>query len=106
MTVDGDWPLSTLQLRVTADENRALTGLRANASFLDLNDLKYVNLWIPDAQRSMLAEIEPTGVLRNLSIDLSDLDSEEPEFDVMADLESAGFAASAMVGESRFNRPT
>jgi uncharacterized protein (TIGR02099 family) len=78
-----------------ADENRALTGLRANASFLDLNDLKYVNVWIPDAQRSMLADIEPTGVLRNLSIDLSDLNSEEAEFDVMADLESAGFAAGA-----------
>ncbi len=97
MTVDGDWPLSTLQLRVSADENRALTGLRANASFLDLNDLKYIDVWIPDAQRSMLEDIDPTGVLRNLSIDLSDLDSEEPEFDVTADLESAGFAA----GEGR-----
>ena len=93
-TVDGDWPQSTLQLRVMADENGAMSGLRANASFLDLKDLKYVNAWIPDVQRSMLADIDPTGVLRNLSIDLADLDSEEPEFNVAADLESAGFAAS------------
>ena len=95
LTVDGDWPQSSLQLRVMADENEAMEGVRANASFLDLKDLKYVNAWIPDAQRSMLAEIDPTGVLRNLSIDLSDLDSEEPEFDVTADLQSAGFAATA-----------
>jgi uncharacterized protein (TIGR02099 family) len=92
-TVDGDWPQSTLQLRVMADENGAMLGLRANASFLDLKDLKYVNAWIPDVQRSMLADIDPSGVLRNLSIDLTDLDSEEPEFNVTADLESAGFAA-------------
>ena len=94
LTVDGDWPKSSLQLRVMADENGAMEGVRANASFLDLNDLKYVNAWIPDVQRSMLADIDPTGVLRNLSIDLSDLNSEEPEFDVTADLQSAGFAAT------------
>ena len=93
-TVDGDWPQSSLQLRVMADENGALEGLRASASFLDLNDLKYVNVWIPDAQRSMLADIQPTGVLRNLNIDLTDLESEEPEFNVTADLQSAGFAAT------------
>jgi len=93
-TVDGDWPQSSLQLRVMADQNGALQGLRANASFLDLNDLKYVNVWIPDAQRSMLAEIDLTGVLRNLSIDLTDLESEEPEFNVTADLQSAGFAGT------------
>jgi uncharacterized protein (TIGR02099 family) len=94
LTVDGDWPQTSLQLRVMADENGAMEGVRANASFLDLNDLKYVNAWIPDAQRSMLADIDPTGVLRNLSVDLSDLDSQEPEFDVTADLQSAGFAAT------------
>lgn len=94
MTVDADWPQSSLQIRVTADENRAMTGLRANASYLNLDDLQYVNMWIPEAQRSMLADIEPTGVLRNVSIDLSDLESESPEFDVMADMQSAGFAAS------------
>jgi uncharacterized protein (TIGR02099 family) len=93
-TVDGDWPQSSLQLRVMADQNGAMAGLRANATFLDLRDLKYVNPWIPDAQRSMLADIQPTGVLRNLNIDLSDLRSDLPEFDVSADLQSAGFAAS------------
>ncbi len=95
LTANGDWPQSSLQLRVSADEIGAMQGLRANASFLDLNHLKYVDDWIPDAQRAMLADIDPTGVLRNLSIDLSDLNSEEPEFNVMADLESAGFAAGA-----------
>jgi uncharacterized protein (TIGR02099 family) len=93
-TVDGDWPKSSLQLRVMADQNGAMVGLRANATFLDLKDLKYVNPWIPETQRSMLAEIDPTGVLRNLSVDLSDLQSDLPEFDVSAELQEAGFAAS------------
>jgi uncharacterized protein (TIGR02099 family) len=93
-TVDGDWPQSSLQLRVWADENGALAGLRANASFLDLNDLKYVDVWIPDAQRQMLADIQPTGVLRDLKIYLPDLTLEEPDFSVTADLESAGYAGN------------
>ena len=61
LTVDGDWPQTSLQLRVMADKNGAMEGVRASASFLDLNELKYVNAWIPEAQRSMLAAIDPTG---------------------------------------------
>jgi len=94
LTVDGDWPQSELQLRVMADENGALEGLRASASFLDLNDLKYVNVWIPDTQKQMLDELQLTGVLRNLSVDLADLTQEEPEFDITADLQSAGYAGN------------
>ena len=93
-TVDGDWPQSSLQLRVYADENRALEGFRAEASFLDLKDLKYVDVWIPEAQRQMLADIQPTGVLRDLEIDLPDLTSEAPEFKVEVDLQSAGYAGN------------
>ncbi|MDX1404709.1 MAG: YhdP family protein [Woeseiaceae bacterium] len=92
LTADGDWPQSSLQLRVSADENRALQGLRANASYLNLNHLKYVDDWIPETQRAMLADIDPTGELRDLSIDLSDLNGEAPEFDVTAEMQFAGFA--------------
>ena len=94
LTVDGDWPQSSLQLRVYADENGALDGLRAEASFLVLDDLKYVDVWIPNAQKSMLADLQLTGVLRDLEIELPDLSLEKPEFKISADLQSAGYAAS------------
>lgn len=94
MTVDGDWPQSSLMLRVMQDEEGRLEGLRASASFLDLDDLKYLTAWIPAAQQALLADIQPSGILRELSIELADLQSDMPEFDVTADLQSAGFAAS------------
>lgn len=93
-TVDGNWPQSSLLLRVMTGADGEIEGLRANASFMDLDDLKYVNIWIPDAQKAVLADLQPSGVLRELSIDLSDLRSEAPKFDVSAELQSAGFAAN------------
>lgn len=94
LTVDGDWPQSSLQLRVTTDQQGKMESVRANASYLNLDDLKYLDVWIPEAQRSRIAEYDPTGVLQNVSVDLSELGSDEVKFDVMAELESAGFAAS------------
>ena len=94
MTVDGDWPQSSLLLRVMNDADGEIESLRANASFIDLDDLKYLNIWIPDAQKAVLADIQPSGVLRELSIDLSDLQSEVAQFDVSADLQFAGFAGN------------
>ena len=93
-TVDGDWPQSSLLLRVINGADGEIEGLRASASFINLDDLKYVNIWIPDAQKALLADIQPSGVLRELSIDLSDLQSGIAAFDVSADLQSAGFAAN------------
>jgi len=93
-TVDRDWPQSSLLLRVINDVNGEIESLRANASFIDLDDLKYLNSWIPEAQKEVLADIQPTGVLRDLSIDLSDLQSEVPQFNVSTELEYAGFAGN------------
>jgi len=94
-TVDGDWPQSSLLLRVMNNDAGELTGLRASASFLDIDDLKYVTAWIPQAQQAVLADVQPTGILRDLSFELSDFQSDVPGFDVSAEIESGGFAASA-----------
>lgn len=95
LTVDGDWPESSLMLRVMNDDDGQLTGLRTNASFLDLDDLKYVSVWMPEAQQATLADIEPSGNLRDLGIDLNEIQSELPQFNVIAELDEAGFAANA-----------
>ncbi|MDA0992476.1 MAG: YhdP family protein [Proteobacteria bacterium] len=93
-TVDGDWPQSDLQVRVINDENGKLNGLRTNASYFDLEDLKYVSSWLPEAQLAMLNDFSPTGVVRELTVELGSLQSDSPQFDVSATLESAGIAGT------------
>lgn len=92
-TVDGDWPRSELQLRVINGPDAEIDGLRTNASYFDLNDLKYVTAWLTDKQLQTFNQFSPSGVVRNLDAEFHSLQSDSPQFDVSADLESAGFAA-------------
>jgi uncharacterized protein (TIGR02099 family) len=96
-TLDGDWPMTSLQLRLQQDEDGNLEALRGSASFLDLDDLAYVRPWLRDAQKPLLDDYAASGVMRDLTFDLGDLQGEQPEFDVSAEFEQAGFAA----GEGR-----
>jgi uncharacterized protein (TIGR02099 family) len=92
-TVDGSWPQSTLQLRIYDSGGGEIDGVRAAASYFNLNDLKYVSGWLPKAQLAMLGDYSPAGVVRDFDVELSALQSENPQFDVSAELESVGFAA-------------
>lgn len=93
-TVDGGWPQSNLQLRVINGRNGEIDALRTNVSYFDLDDLKYVSAWLPDAQLAMLNSYSPSGVVRDLNVELSSLQSDDPQFDVSADLQYAGVAAA------------
>ena len=92
-TVDGDWPNTDLQVRVTHDAGGVMQSIRTTASFFDLNDLKYVAGWLPDAERDRLNAYNPSGRLRALNLDVSALQSESPDFSVSADLDSIGIAS-------------
>jgi uncharacterized protein (TIGR02099 family) len=92
-TVDGDWPQSSLQLRIEKDDSGAIQGLRGGASYFDLTDLRYVRAWLPEEGRSALDELGLSGVMHDLSFDVGDLDTEQPGFNVSAELEQAGLAA-------------
>jgi uncharacterized protein (TIGR02099 family) len=93
-TVDGDWPQSDLQLRVINSGDGEMSGLRAGADYFNIDDLKYVSAWLPEAQMAMLDDYAPTGIVRDLEVELTQMQSEVPEFDVTAALESAGFAGA------------
>jgi uncharacterized protein (TIGR02099 family) len=93
-TVDGDWPQSDLQLRVINDNDGNMSGLRANAGYFNIDDLKYVSAWLPEAQMAMLDDYSPTGIVRELNVELGSLQSDDPQFDVSADLFSVGVAAA------------
>jgi uncharacterized protein (TIGR02099 family) len=92
-TVDGDWPDSSLQLRILNDQDGSIEGVRASASYLNLNDLKYLKAWLPEERQVTLDEFAPSGTLRDVSIELADMQADMPDFDVSADLSEAGFAA-------------
>lgn len=92
-TVQGDWPQTSIQLRVEYGDDGAIESLRGNASFVDLDDLSYLDVWLPEEQRLQLADYQPSGIMRDVEIELRGIGSEAPDFDVSADLEQAGFAA-------------
>ena len=92
-TVDGDWPQSSLQLRVMNDRDGTIEGLRASASYFNLDDLRYLQAWLPDERQALLDDYAPSGTVRDLNIEVSDLQADMPEFDLSADLRQTGFAA-------------
>ncbi|SVC28123.1 uncharacterized protein METZ01_LOCUS280977, partial [marine metagenome] len=92
-TINGDWPQASIHVRVQEDEKGDMQGLSSTASYFNINDLPYLKEWLPAKWVSILDEYSPTGVMRNLSIELDALQSGLPDFDVSADLEQAGFSA-------------
>lgn len=93
-TAAGDWPQTSLQLNVQKDPKTSeLGGLRVSATYFNLDDLRYLQAWLPAERGAQLAGYAPTGVMRNVEIELSDLQAETPGFDVSAELEAVGCLA-------------
>lgn len=92
-TAGGDWPQSELQIRVMQGPDGTLQGLRTSASYFDLNDLKYITGWLPKKQQDMLISYDPSGVVRDATVELTGLTTNDVQFDISADLESAGIAS-------------
>jgi uncharacterized protein (TIGR02099 family) len=93
-TVNGDWPLSSLRLRIQTGDDGVIQGLRGGASYFDLSDLRYIRAWLPEDRRETLDELGLSGVMRDLSFDLDELDGDRPNFNVSAEFEGAGIAAA------------
>ncbi len=92
-TAGGEWPQSELQVRVMQAPDGTIQGLRTSATYFNLNDLKYITDWLPEEQRDMLVAYDPSGILRDATVELTGLQTDDPEFDISADLESAGIAS-------------
>jgi len=90
----GDWPVSTLRLETSTDENGKIVMLDAQASYLNFAHVAVVMPWLSEEQRGLLAEIDPSGIVRNLAVTLSDFDADIPNFDVSMELFDVGVAAS------------
>lgn len=92
-TVNGAWPETDMQLRVNVNSDGAIDTVRSTASYFKLDDLAYIVPWLTEEQRFRLKRISPSGVIRNLRAEISEIQSTKPQFDVASDLAAIGFAA-------------
>ncbi len=94
-TVDGDWPKSSIQVQIDVGPNETdIEAIVANASFIDLDDLRYLLPWLPEAAVTMFELYRPSGEIRDLRADVVGLQTEHYRFDVSAQLADAGIATS------------
>ena len=92
-TPTGEWPLSSLRLETSTDADGKVVMLDARASYLNFAHIALAKPWLNEDQRRLLAEFDPSGIVRNLSLTLSDLGTEIPRFSVSAELDNVGVAA-------------
>ncbi|TDJ43315.1 MAG: hypothetical protein E2O49_00005, partial [Gammaproteobacteria bacterium] len=92
-TPDGDWPRSSLRLETSIDHDGNVVMLDASASYFNLSDIELPMYWLSDEHRQILDELRPDGIIRNLQLTLSDMDTDTLRFSVAVDLEEVGFSA-------------
>ena len=93
ITPHSDWPQASIELRLEQNEKGNVQKLRAIASYLNINDVSYIKEWLPTKWESFIDKYEPTGVMRNLSIELDNLQADALDFNVSSDFDNAGFSA-------------
>jgi len=92
-TPAGTWPLSSLRLETSTDSDGKIVMLDAKASYLNLADAAVAKPWLNERLRGALSEFDPSGVVRDLDLTLSDLDTDMPRFNVSAELFDVGVAS-------------
>jgi len=93
VTPVGEWPLSSLRLETSTDDDGKIVMVDAQASFLDLANVVVADPWLDERQRELLGQFDPSGVVRDLEVTLSDLDTDMPRFNVSAELIDVGIAS-------------
>ena len=89
-TSAGAWPRTSLQVRVVTPRPGVPGSLAANASYLDLDGLRYILAWVPPKQRELLAALDPSGVVRNARFNLGERGSANEAFELSVELDRAG----------------
>ena len=93
-TPAGEWPLTTLRVETGVNGDGKIVMVDVQASYLNFADAAVAIPWLDDEQRGMLGDFDPTGVVRDLAVTLSDLDTDTPQFNVSAEFDNVGVAAS------------
>jgi uncharacterized protein YhdP len=92
-TPAGQWPLSTMRVETGTNADGKVVSLDVQASYINFADAAVAIPWLSDEQSAMLGDFDPSGVVRDLELTLSGLDTETPQFRVSAELVDVGIAA-------------
>jgi len=92
-TPAGDWPLTSMRVETGTNDDGKIVTLDVQASYINFADAAVAIPWLDEQQRAMLGEFDPTGVVRDLALTLSDLDTDTPQFSASAELIDVGVAA-------------
>ncbi|MEJ2127735.1 MAG: YhdP family protein [Woeseiaceae bacterium] len=93
-TPAGQWPRTNLRVETGTNDEGALETLNIEASYINFADAAVAIPWLDEEQRAQLSEFDPSGVLRDLVVTLSDLDTDVPQFSVSAELDNIGIASN------------
>ncbi|MEO1204047.1 MAG: DUF3971 domain-containing protein, partial [Pseudomonadota bacterium] len=93
VSASSNWPEASLRIEATTDSDRQLMTLDARASYLNLDDVELVEYWLPDEYRTLIDELNPDGVIRDLSISVSEVGTDDLNYSASAVLEGVGAAA-------------
>ena len=92
-TPAGEWPLTTLRLESGLDGDGEIVSVDVKASYLNFAHLAVAEPWLSEQQRTLLAEFDPSGVVRDLALTLSDLGTDDIKYSVSAEMTDIGIAA-------------
>lgn len=92
-TPTGDWPASMLRFEASTDDDGNIVMVDARASYVNFAHIGVIKPWLNDKQRALLADFDPSGILRDAKVTISDIGSEEPNYDVSATFVDVGIAA-------------
>ncbi|MEX0976581.1 MAG: YhdP family protein [Woeseia sp.] len=90
---NGEWPASAMQIRFTDDAGAGLRRVEGSASYLNLDDLPFIDVWLPESARTQLAGAVPSGTLRDVNVTATHVNDELSRFDLSAMLERVGVGA-------------
>jgi uncharacterized protein (TIGR02099 family) len=93
-TPTGDWPASMLRFEASTDDEGKIVMIDAQASYLDFSHVPVVEPWLSDEQRALLSDFDPSGVIRDLALTVSDIDTDTPNFDISVSFQDLGIAAN------------
>ncbi len=93
-TPTGEWPPSMLRFEASTDDAGNIVMIDARASYLDFSHIPVVEPWLSDDQRALIADLDPSGIVHDLAVTLSDIDTGELSFDISVEFENLGIAAN------------
>ncbi len=92
-TGNGVWPSSDLRVEAGTNSDGEIERLDIRAGYFKVDDVRVIRPWLKPAQQQQLDNYAPDGLVRNLELSLSELDSDAPRFAGAVEFERVGVAA-------------